>query len=139
MSSHTPVDLNAEIERIEAGIVQRELRVRGRVHDLTRRVDAALPKVMAAGVAATAIGLLVLWLRPRPRAVAPSNDSGADGGWLRWANLAWPLLPLSLRAIVDLRLINALGAPLLTWWKGRKQRRQSAVQKRPADGVRKRE
>ena len=138
MSSLTPVELNAEIDRIEAEIVRRERRVRGRVEDLSQRIEAALPKLLAAGVAASAIGLLVLWLRPRPAVSAAASSPAAAGGWLHWVTLAWPLLPLSLRAMVDLRLISALGTPLLAWWKGRKQQRPPAPPKSPADARRRR-
>lgn len=119
--SLTHAELNAEIHRIETAIVARELRVRERLGDLSQRIDEALPKAVAAGVAATAVGLLLLWLRPRPPAAA-ANSPAATGGLMHWVSMAWPLLPLSLRAMIDLRLISALGTPLLAWLKGRKER-----------------
>jgi hypothetical protein len=124
--SNSSAELNAEIDRIEAGIVLREARVRARVANLGQRVDAALPKAAAAGVVAAALGLLVLWLRPR-RPVSPATAQAADTstGWLHWVTMAWPLLPLSLRAMVDLRLITALGGPLLAWLQRRKRPKQA--------------
>ena len=123
--SLSPSELNAEIERVEAGIVLREARLRGRVADLSQRVDAALPKVAAAGVVAGALGLLVLWMRPR-RALAaiaaavPGGGGAPQSGWLHWITLAWPMVPLSLRAMVDLRLVLAIGKPLIALFKRRK-------------------
>lgn len=121
------LELNAEIERVEAAIVLREARLRGRVADLGQRVDEALPKVAAAGVVAAALGGLLLWLRPRRRrhaapaseAAAAASAAGAPEGWLHWINLAWPLLPLSLRALVDLQLVVAIGKPLLAMFRRR--------------------
>ena len=131
------VELNAEIERIEAGIVLREARLRGRVSELGQRVDAALPKVAAAGVVAGALGLLALWLRPRkPAAAAPAGAAGPPSGWLHWVTLAWPLLPLSLRAVVDLRLVMAIGKPLLAMLRRRAPAPSPAAQP-PADAAQK--
>lgn len=119
----SPVELNDEIDRIEAGIVLREARLRGRVAELGQRVDAALPKVVAAGVVAGALGLLLLWLRPRrPAAAVPASAAAAPGGWLHWISLAWPLVPPSLQALVDLRLVMAIGKPLLAMFKRRQAR-----------------
>ena len=149
MSLNT-LELNAEIERVEAGIVQREARLRGRVAELGRRVDAALPKVAAAGVVAGALGLLVLWLRPRrllsAAAAAPLGAGSAPGGLWHWVSLAWPMLPLSLRAMVDLRLVTAIGKPLLALFKRRQvqptspprqQGQQQGQQQRPPSDARK--
>jgi hypothetical protein len=133
--SLSPLELNAEIERIEAGIVLREARLRGRVADLGQRVDAAMPKVLAAGVVAAALGGLLLWLRPRRSIVAAQAaeaPSGAEShGWLYWVNMAWPLLPLSLRTMIDLRLVMAIGGPLLAMFKRRKAPANSASSQRP--------
>jgi len=119
--SLSALELNAEIERVEAGIVLREARLRGRFVALQQRVDDALPKVAAVGVVAGALGLLVLWLRPR-RPVAVAAPSGASGGWVHWVTRAWPMLPLSLRAMIDLQLVVALGKPLLAMFKRRSKR-----------------
>ena len=135
--SHSPLELNAEIDRVEAGIVQREARLRGRIADLGQRVDAALPKVAAAGVVAGALGLLLLLMRPRrPMAAAvpaaAGASAGAPSGWLYWLGMAWPLLPLSVRAAVDLRLVMAIGKPLLNLFKRRQQQPEP-----PADAAQK--
>lgn len=129
--SLSALELNAEIDRLEAGIVLREARLRGRVAELGQRVDAALPKVAAAGVVAGALGLLVLWMRPRRPVAAAAAPAGAPGGWLHWISMAWPMLPLSLRAMVDLRLVMAVGKPLLALFKGRQRRQASATQPQP--------
>ena len=127
-----PIELNAEIERIEAGIVLREARLRGRVSVLGQQIDAALPKVAAAGAIAGALGLLALWMRPRKAAAAaPADTAAAPSGWLHWVTLAWPLLPLSLRAVVDLRLVMAIGKPLLALFKRRPARPPTSPRPQP--------
>lgn len=135
------LELNAEIERVEGGIVLREARLRGRLTDLGQRVDAALPKVAAAGAVAGGLGLLLLWLRPRrpaasaaaPAAAAAAEaPSGAESpDWLHWLHMAWPLLPLSIRAMIDLRLVMAIGAPLLALFKRRKAPARAASAEPP--------
>lgn len=117
--SLSPLELNAEIDRIEAGIVLREARLRGRVADLAQRVNTAVPKVATAGAVAGALALLVLWMRPRRPVAASAAPSAPPDGWLHWISLAWPMLPLSLRAMVDLRLVMAIGKPLLALFKRR--------------------
>lgn len=132
----SPTELNAQIDQIEASIVERELRLRARVDALAQRVDEALPKVAAAGAVAGALGLVLLWMRSRKHAAkasaAPSSTSPADGstassGWLHWVQLAWPLLPLSLRAAIDLRLVLAIGKPLVALFKRRHVSRSPSV------------